>query len=331
MVALVLGVALFVYTARDLDVARLRHLLADVGPLLVVAALPWLIAAALHGAAWRQLLAGLGHGLSFRHVLAAFLGSEAARVVAPGGGAVGEGVAALQLRRRFDVPWPAVIASLALKKSWVFVTNAVLIVVLLLLARKELTQLVSSIPRGDAIVPLAAIMAVVLAGTGAFTLAIFGSPGGRAAVLRVIGFAPSRRVRAWVARQADEPMLRVTPARHALAAALLMAQWLMEIFETWLFLRLLGADVSFTQALLLELGGSLVRSLAFVVPGGLGVLDASYVGLMIGMGIADARQVGMAFVVLKRARELLYVVVGFLLLAVARRAHRAITPVEVPT
>ena len=98
------------------------------------------------------------------------------------------------------------------------------------------------------------------------------------------------------------------------------AGWFARGLETLLFLRLLGADVSLTAAVVLESSIVLVRSVAVPVPGGLGVQDAAYVLSLGALGVPDATTVGTALVLLKRARDLFWILVGFLLLGAGDRA-----------
>ena len=67
----------------------------------------------------------------------------------------------------------------------------------------------------------------------------------------------------------------------------------------------------------------LVRGLAVPVPAGLGVQDAGYVLSLRALGVADATTVGAAFVVMKRGKDLFWVTVGFLVLALGGRGKSA--------
>ena len=60
-------------------------------------------------------------------------------------------------------------------------------------------------------------------------------------------------------------------------------------------------------------------SAAVPVPAGLGVQDAAYVLCLRALGVPDATTLGAAFVVIKRGKDLFWIVVGFLLLGLGRR------------
>jgi hypothetical protein len=98
--------------------------------------------------------------------------------------------------------------------------------------------------------------------------------------------------------------------------------WLVRSLETLVFLRLLGVEVSLASAMVLETALILVRAMAVPVPAGLGVQDLGYVLSLRALGVNDAATLGTAFVVLKRGKDLFWVVFGFVVLAVGRRHDR---------
>jgi uncharacterized membrane protein YbhN (UPF0104 family) len=107
--------------------------------------------------------------------------------------------------------------------------------------------------------------------------------------------------------------LRTLLGRHggtlAWNLATALAGWLLEAAEAWLILRLLGVPVTAGQAIALEALVSVARSAAFAVPGGLGVQDLGYHALLRGVVGEPA---AVAFVLLKRARDLTWIATAFL-------------------
>src|SRR5262249_6676076 len=106
------------------------------------------------------------------------------------------------------------------------------------------------------------------------------------------------------------------------ATATFYVGWLVEALESYVLLRLVGAEISWAQLLALEASVAVIRSLTVFVPAGLGFQDAGYLAFFAAFKIPDATAVGTAFVILKRAKELVWVVVGYALLAAARAARR---------
>ncbi|RME74536.1 MAG: TIGR00374 family protein [Planctomycetota bacterium] len=72
--------------------------------------------------------------------------------------------------------------------------------------------------------------------------------------------------------------------------------------ETWLALWLLGHPVGIGEALILESLGQAVRAAAFVVPGGLGAQEGSFVLLGAALGLGP--ELSLSFALCKRVREL---------------------------
>ncbi len=312
--AAVAGVALFGWTMRDLDASRLRDLLTAVGVAGLLVLVPQALGSLLHAAAWRELLAALGTRVPLFALTRVFLGSEGARMAMPAGAAVGESVAAWQVKTRFGVTWTRALASLAAKKAWVLCTHALSLVILFAVGRHALDRLAQNLPAGEWLRAVLWGMTLALAISGGLTLALLGSRRAARAIAGAVSRLPFTRAQAWGAARANDPEAKaaaVIPLRaHVSSGALLFGQWLTEFAETWLLLRVLGVQVTLTEALAIELGGSLVRAAAFVVPGGLGVTDASYVGMLSALGVPAATEVGAGFVLLKRAKEIFFIAIG---------------------
>lgn len=103
------------------------------------------------------------------------------------------------------------------------------------------------------------------------------------------------------------------------AMAWRLADWIVGAGEVWLVMYFLGKPVSVAEALILESLGTGVRSAAFLVPGAIGILEASYVvfGSLFGISAADSLALALA----KRVRELLIGLPGLVAwqIAVGRR------------
>ncbi len=83
--------------------------------------------------------------------------------------------------------------------------------------------------------------------------------------------------------------------------------WLLDAAETLLVLRVVGFPVGPGEALGVEALTSVVRIAAFAVPGGLGIQDLAYHTLLRGT-VSDTAS--MSLILLKRARDVFWVVTG---------------------
>ena len=104
-----------------------------------------------------------------------------------------------------------------------------------------------------------------------------------------------------VARYDDRPRL-------AICAAWRLLGWLWGSAEIWLAFWLLGHPIGLAEAVILESLGQTMRSVGFMLPGGLGAQEGGIVagGLILGIG----PDLALAIALIKRARELAYGVPG---------------------
>jgi uncharacterized protein (TIRG00374 family) len=104
------------------------------------------------------------------------------------------------------------------------------------------------------------------------------------------------------------------PRRLLGALAVFFGGWIALASEAYLILKLVGADLSFGPALAFEMMASLIRMGFFFIPGGVGVQELGVVGVMDMVGVSETLTLAAAYVMLKRARELCWVVPGLLAL-----------------
>jgi uncharacterized protein (TIRG00374 family) len=100
--------------------------------------------------------------------------------------------------------------------------------------------------------------------------------------------------------------------------------WSLEAVETYVILRLIGAPISFAEAYAIETICSYIRSIAFVIPSGLGAQDAAYLGFLTGSGLSHPTAI--AFILLKRMRQILWIAVGFAILFIFETRPKKILP-----
>jgi putative membrane protein len=93
-----------------------------------------------------------------------------------------------------------------------------------------------------------------------------------------------------------------------IAMAWRLVDWIVGAGEIWLVMYFLGKPISLAEALILESLGTGVRSIAFLIPGAIGVLEASFIvfGSLFGISAADSLALALA----KRVRELLWGIPG---------------------
>jgi glycosyltransferase 2 family protein len=311
---------LLAVASRQADPRAGLRLLAAAFPVCLLGLLPYGVVLFVDSIGWRLLFAPwtrrrvpLGTAFSSR------MAGEAVAQTLPSAGLAGEAASAWLLSKRTAVPLGEVIGSLAARRVLLAPGHAAMLAVAALLgaARPE-------VPAGLVATLAAASLGLALAATAGARLLVRGQPFAR--VHLAIRRAPWAGLRAWAGgssvrlRDADREAGRLLAGswRPRAAASLLFALvFLAESLETFLLLRLLGAPLTFGQAVAVEPLVSLLRALAFFVPAGLGVQDLGYVALLRVVGAPEAAAAGAAFVLLKRLKELVWVGAGWSLLLAA--------------
>jgi uncharacterized protein (TIRG00374 family) len=92
--------------------------------------------------------------------------------------------------------------------------------------------------------------------------------------------------------------------------------WATGALETWLMLALLESPVSLLTALVIEAGATGVRAVGFLIPGSIGVLEGGLVGIFAMLKLGSST--GLAFGVARRFREGVWILIGYVCLAVMR-------------
>jgi glycosyltransferase 2 family protein len=108
--------------------------------------------------------------------------------------------------------------------------------------------------------------------------------------------------------------------RFGLSVGSHLLGWLMGALETWLFLRVLQIPASLTTALVIETLGSAVRFATFFVPGSLGALEGANTAAFAALGLGAPA--GLAFSLLRRLRQVVWIALGVLVLLLARALMR---------
>jgi hypothetical protein len=103
--------------------------------------------------------------------------------------------------------------------------------------------------------------------------------------------------------------------RHFVFSVLFsFASWVFVAVESYLILKFLGAEPTFTQAVALESTASILRILFFFLPAGIGASEVGFITLLVAFGFPDAITLGAAYIAVKRLKEAGWVVMGYLVL-----------------
>jgi hypothetical protein len=333
-----------------LDARGAAHRLLAAGPWLLLALVPFPLAILFDAYGVRALFAALGRAVPLAGQARARIAAEAIHLSLPGGAVLADGANAWWLARR-GIPMSEAAVVTGVRRGLVMRAHAAYIVVASVLGSATLAR----IAIGAFGTPWPAVLVLVGAAAPlALSFALFGAFQGdacarlHAAAARVAARLPAAVARpalVWLAaraaafRAADGAVRRFArvpaPAMFE-AAVFFFAAWLCESAESYVIVRLAHAPASlgFVEVMAFEAGLSLVRSAAPFAPSGLGLLDLGYVAVFRILGIPDAEVVAPAFVMLKRAKELVWILVGYAALLAHRArpgpARKALVPAPVP-
>jgi uncharacterized protein (TIRG00374 family) len=334
-----MALAFGAYVMRGADLPRVTALLASLGWTLPLLVLPAFGTTLLEAVAWWRSFSRLGGRPRFISLLRVRLSTEALMLGLPSGALISESLQPYLLRKRCGVPLETAVVASVGRKFFVVVSHGIVLVLATLLAWPTLAA-ASRATLGRSGLPW------LLLGSGVFMITAFGVSilaGAHAQLAERVRRSLERllggRIGGWLQRnaqrfqRADDQLVRFFQREQGgllLPLLLYSAGWIARGLETFLFLHLLGAEVSLTAAAVLESTIVLVRSVAVPVPGGLGVQDATYVLSLKALGVPDATTVGTALVLLKRGRDVFWIVVGFLLLDTSERALPETGPAATP-
>jgi uncharacterized protein (TIRG00374 family) len=290
---------------------------------LVVALLPQLIALSLETLGWKLTFRAGGTSVRFAPLFRVRVATEALAQSLPLGVAFAESLKPALLAKHSGISLETSIAGMTARKVLILVAQSLYVTGLAafgFFGLERASRAVLGIPHLG-FIAVALGLALGLGGLSS-ALALRDSRFARG-TLRLLARVPSSRLRAWLSARerafdamdgAISALFRAHPSVLALPTLVFALSWLVESFETWTLLRVLGAHPSFLAVGSIEIVVSLVRNAAFMLPAGLGVQDLGYVSCFAAFGLPDAATTGAAFVLLKRSKELCFIVLGYVLL-----------------
>ena len=324
--------ALLVKAFAGIDARATWRALCEAGRWTPLALVPFVFAMSLDAAGIGVLLGTLGRKVKLADILPIRIASEALHLTAPAGFVVADSATAALLDARCGVP-VAEGAVIAIARKWLVMRAHAVYIALGAIGGAAVLAGVSRRALGGPWLP----WAVGASGLAPLALSLALGAGFRGrpalarlqnAVARIPWCALQERIGRWRsgAVRTDATLAVVGASRRDtwVACASFFGCWLCESIETAIIVRLVGGPLDLTFAMACEVGISMLRSIGNVAPAGLGVQDAGYAVLFEAMGLPAHTTA--AFVLLKRAKELTWIAVGYALLAALRRPAPALEP-----
>ena len=324
--------ALFLHAMAHADLVAAWRRIVAIGPLAAIVLVPFPLGLLADAAAWRLLLRGLGRDVPLGMLFRTRLSVEAIASSAPAGAVWAEAVGPALVAGQSDARVSEVVAA-STARRWLLVRmHGIYVAVAAVLGFSAITAASTALlgdRHGLFLLVIGGSLALLSLALGIETL----TTRGRIAQRLSDWLVRFPRLRGWVEEReshfsaADASIVKLSRDRKTTLGALarIAVLWIAEGIETFLILRLLGANLSLVEVLSFDAALSIVRSAAFFAPAGIGVQDVGYLAVLKAYGVPDADAIGPAFVVLKRLKELVFIAIGYLLLALSRR-HRVAHP-----
>ncbi len=316
-------IALFVHALAKTDIGAGFARIKAIGPLALLALLPFPFGIASDAKAWKTLLQALGRRVPLLTLLKIRFATEAVTNSAPAGPVFAEALAPALVARRAHVPFADVVAASTAKRWLLIRMHGAYVALAAALGYGALAHASNELVGSHAIVlvVLSGALALVLLAAGIEMVTARAGVAGR--VSGMLGSTRFARLTAWIeARRhhftrADEHIAALSADRRTttIASGWVMLLWLVEGCETFLILRLLGADLGLATVMSFDAALSVVRSAAVFAPGGIGVQDVGYLAILEAYGVPNASGIGPAFILVKRMKEAFWIMIGFFLLA----------------
>jgi uncharacterized protein (TIRG00374 family) len=274
--------------------------------------LPYAVIMAVDTLGWRFAFAR--DRAPFLRLYGARVVGESLNIVTAVGSVGGEAAKAWLVRR--DVSYAESIPSIVIAKTTITIAQALFLFIGIVFAWTSL-DVDSQVLRGM----LWLLVIEVAAVAGFFGVQLSGLVARAGRLLKTFGVVDD----ASHATQLDEALrgyYRNEWRRFSLSVAFHLAGWLLGALEALVMLWALGIDVSAVTATVIEALGSGVRFATFLVPASLGAFEGANAAAFGALGLGAGA--GLAFSLVRRARQVVWVVVGIgVLLAMRARSTRS--------
>jgi len=307
LVALCLGLFLFLWILGQVGLEETFAQVRQVGWSFPFLLLPSVVMALLFSIGWWLTLPP---AVPLAHAFLIRAAGEAVNLITPLAYMGGEPLKA-SLLRRLGIPLTDGLASVVVTKTMTAFAYSLFIFLGLASALPRTQEFSSALLGGLGVGLFLALSVLVL---------YYGQTRGMFSLLHWLIYRLGARGEAWMAKREglevlDSKIATLYRARRPLVGCLLFSLlgWLTTAVEAYLFLWAMGSRVDVPTAMLIQALLLGVKAATFFIPANLGTQEGGTVLIFLGLGISA--EAAMAFSLLRRAREILWVVVGLTVLA----------------
>lgn len=324
LLALCLGLSLFLWILGQVGLEETFTQIRQVGWSFPSLLLPSLVMALLFSISWWSTLPP---GVPFASTFLIRAAGEAVNTITPLAYLGGEPLKA-SLLRRLGVPLTDGLASVVVTKTMTAFAYALFIFLGLACALPRTREFSSALLGGVGVGLFLALSVLAL---------YYSQTRGLFSLLHRLVYRLGVRGEAWMAKREgleilDGKIAMLYRSGSPLAACLVfsLVGWLTTAIEAYFFLWAMGAPVDVLTAMVIQALLLGVKAATFFIPANLGAQEGGTVLIFIGLGMSG--EVAMAFSLLRRAREILWIAIGLLVLTRSGwREHKARPEMELET
>jgi uncharacterized protein (TIRG00374 family) len=296
---------------------RILHTLGTLGPLAVmVILLPSLLMYLLEAQGWRLTLGRHADSVPFWRLFLIRTAGELVNMTTPTAYVGGEPLKAYLLKRE-GVPIVEGLASVVTAKTTMTIAQVIFILLSIALTfwyagltagSRQLSLVAALVSVGLLLFGTVVFVAIQRQGLFASLLALL-----RWARIRV-HYLESREARL---RELDRTILQFYSQdrrRFVLSILLFFLGWLAEALEVFVIMACLGARTDALQAVAIAGLSVFIKGGTFFIPGSIGAQEGGNLMLLLAFGYTEVT--GMTFALLRRFRELVWIGIGLLILAI---------------
>ncbi len=318
-VGLAFGIILIVYLFSQLDLRRSYELISSIGVSSAYILLPFLALHLLETYAWIMVFPKSVAVIPFFRILKIQMIAETVSMTLPAGVAVGEPLRPYLCGRFMGIAVPAGVASVAVRKLMLGMAQGLYTILGALAGFSVLEETSLKLLGFEGLGSIVVFIGVVV--FLLFSSLLFLLLNGQAAqnVHRLLMLVPFSKVKTWLLAKesgfhdTDEELrsYRGSYTRFLPVLFLYLLAWSTLAIESYTILRLLGITITFLEVLAIDIALTMLRTLFFFIPSGLGIQDLGYLAFFEAIGIPEFRLYGGAFVLLRRLKEVFWYAAGY--------------------
>ena len=321
---LVLGLLTLVLIVWHIGPGRIYEAASQLGPVaLLIILIPSVIMYVVEAYGWKVTLGPSAKAIPFWRVLAIRTAGEVVNMTTPTAYVGGEPLKAYLLKKH-NVPMVEGLASVVIAKTTMTIAEVLFILLGISLAFWTVGadgssgQMVAAalLSVGLLLFGIAAFIFVQRRGLFTWLLGVLRKIGLR------IGYLEAREEKL---RSLDRTILEFythnRPAFYS-STGFFFLGWMAEVLEVYVIISYLGGPAMALSAISIGALSVFIKGGTFFIPGSLGAQDGGNLLLLKAFGYSDVT--GITFALLRRFRELVWIGIGLLCLAMIDRGHRSL-------